>query len=232
MYSDDDTPKGWVAPFGHPRIKACSRLPMAFRSVPRPSSPPGAKASTECPYRAPCARQHSPRGQCRSPPCTGTIVDGARSRQSSVVSLQKDRQPRPISYSSARMAGARHSSLYSALIQTPLNTIASSGWTTLGATPCRATATIPSGQTNDPTTRRSFPAAIQTDASRQPNHNRVVLRAQRRTRTRFTPQKNTTARHSPSGNTAGPATPRSRRQTQTRRSRKPSHEDHASPAPI
>ena len=49
MYSDHDTPKGWVAPFGHPRIKACSRLPMAFRSVPRPSSPPGAKASTECP---------------------------------------------------------------------------------------------------------------------------------------------------------------------------------------
>jgi hypothetical protein len=40
---------GWVAPFGYPRIKACSRLPMAFRSVPRPSSPPGAKASTECP---------------------------------------------------------------------------------------------------------------------------------------------------------------------------------------
>ena len=39
----------WVAPFGYPRIKACSRLPMAFRSVPRPSSPPGAKASTECP---------------------------------------------------------------------------------------------------------------------------------------------------------------------------------------
>jgi hypothetical protein len=46
-------PCGWVAPFGYPRIKACSRLPMAFRSVPRPSSPPGAKASTECPY---CAR--------------------------------------------------------------------------------------------------------------------------------------------------------------------------------
>ena len=42
-------PRGWVAPFGHPRIKACSRLPVAFRSVPRPSSPPGAKASTECP---------------------------------------------------------------------------------------------------------------------------------------------------------------------------------------
>ncbi len=40
------------SPFGYPRINACSRLPMAFRSVPRPSSPPGAKASTECPYRA------------------------------------------------------------------------------------------------------------------------------------------------------------------------------------
>ena len=42
-------PCGWVAPFGYPRINACSRLPVAFRSVPRPSSPPGAKASTECP---------------------------------------------------------------------------------------------------------------------------------------------------------------------------------------
>ena len=41
-----------VAPFGYPRINACSRLPMAFRSVPRPSSPPDAKASTECSYRA------------------------------------------------------------------------------------------------------------------------------------------------------------------------------------
>ncbi len=39
-----------VSPFGCPWIKACSRLPMAFRSVPRPSSPPGAKASTECPF--------------------------------------------------------------------------------------------------------------------------------------------------------------------------------------
>ena len=44
--------RGWVAPFGHPRIKACSRLPVDFRSVPRPSSPPGAKASTECPSHA------------------------------------------------------------------------------------------------------------------------------------------------------------------------------------
>ena len=57
-------PCGWVAPFGYPRINACSRLPMAFRSVPRPSSPPGAKASTECPSHA--------RSAC--PPCTETIL--------------------------------------------------------------------------------------------------------------------------------------------------------------
>ena len=42
-------PCGWVAPFGNPRIKACSRLPMAYRRVPRPSSPLCAKASTRCP---------------------------------------------------------------------------------------------------------------------------------------------------------------------------------------
>lgn len=40
---------GWVSPFGNPRINACSRLPMAFRSVLRPSSPLSAKASTRCP---------------------------------------------------------------------------------------------------------------------------------------------------------------------------------------
>ena len=33
-----------IAPFGHPWIKAYLRLPMAFRSLSRPSSAPGAKA--------------------------------------------------------------------------------------------------------------------------------------------------------------------------------------------
>ena len=36
----------WVAPFGNPRIKACLRLTGAYRSLPRPSSPACAKAST------------------------------------------------------------------------------------------------------------------------------------------------------------------------------------------
>jgi hypothetical protein len=39
----------WVSPFGYPRINACSQLLAAFRSVPRPSSPARAKASTERP---------------------------------------------------------------------------------------------------------------------------------------------------------------------------------------
>ena len=41
---------GRVSPFGNPRIKACSQLPVAYRSVLRPSSPLSAKASTERPY--------------------------------------------------------------------------------------------------------------------------------------------------------------------------------------
>jgi hypothetical protein len=35
-----------VPPFGYPWISACLRLPTAFRSLPRPSSLPGAKASS------------------------------------------------------------------------------------------------------------------------------------------------------------------------------------------
>ena len=54
--------KGWVSPFGHPRINDRSHLPAAFRSVPRPSSPLGAKASTKCPLMldAPISRRRSP----------------------------------------------------------------------------------------------------------------------------------------------------------------------------
>ena len=37
-----------VSPFGHPRINACFRLPVAFRRSLRPSSAPSAKASTLC----------------------------------------------------------------------------------------------------------------------------------------------------------------------------------------
>ncbi len=37
-----------VAPFGHPGLNACVPLPLAYRSLPRPSSPPCAQASPTC----------------------------------------------------------------------------------------------------------------------------------------------------------------------------------------
>ena len=36
----------WIAPFGYPRIDSCLQIPGAFRSLPRPSSAPNAKASS------------------------------------------------------------------------------------------------------------------------------------------------------------------------------------------
>ncbi len=64
MDSGRDLPKGGVSPFGHPRINDRSHLPAAFRSVPRPSSPLGAKASTGRPYSSSGllrSRRHRPR---------------------------------------------------------------------------------------------------------------------------------------------------------------------------
>ena len=50
-----------VAPFGHLGINACVPLPRAFRSLPRPSSPPCAQASPTClrllDYKTPIAKQ-------------------------------------------------------------------------------------------------------------------------------------------------------------------------------
>ena len=40
----------WIAPFGNPRIKVYLPLPEAYRSLSRPSSPDGAKASVVRPY--------------------------------------------------------------------------------------------------------------------------------------------------------------------------------------
>ena len=60
-------PRGWVAPFGDPGINDRSHLPRAFRSVPRPSSPLSAKASTRCPYFA--LERHTQRqGPCPMEP--------------------------------------------------------------------------------------------------------------------------------------------------------------------
>ena len=48
--SADNSPSDcWVVPFGNPWIKGYLHLPMAYRSLSRPSSPPRAKASTRRP---------------------------------------------------------------------------------------------------------------------------------------------------------------------------------------
>jgi hypothetical protein len=59
---------GRVAPFGDPGINDCSHLPLAFRSVPRPSSPLSAKASTRCPYLT--LDRKTRRSQGQAPPAT------------------------------------------------------------------------------------------------------------------------------------------------------------------
>ena len=56
---------GGVAPFGDPGITDRSHLPRAFRSVPRPSSPLSAKASTRCPCFA-LDHRHSRRRERRT----------------------------------------------------------------------------------------------------------------------------------------------------------------------
>jgi hypothetical protein len=92
MDSCADTPKGWVAPFGYPRINACSRLPVAFRSVPRPSSPPGAKASTECPSHARDTGASNRMHRHAQKPASETVV----SCQASVVRDNRHRHRKPI----------------------------------------------------------------------------------------------------------------------------------------
>src|SRR4051794_24594031 len=49
-----------VSPFGHPRINAYVRLPEAFRSLSRPSSPVRAKASTVRPCSLDRMSSHAP----------------------------------------------------------------------------------------------------------------------------------------------------------------------------
>ena len=93
MDSDKDTRQsfpwaGWVAPFGDPGINDRSHLPRAFRSVPRPSSPLSAKASTRCPsfrlIREAVLPAGSPTGKTHpgTPPRTGASASReARARQ-------------------------------------------------------------------------------------------------------------------------------------------------------
>src|SRR3954452_1574015 len=66
-----------VSPFGHPRITAYVRLPEAFRSLSRPSSPVHAKASTVRPCSLDRISAHAPlptRGNTGPPSFLDTIT--------------------------------------------------------------------------------------------------------------------------------------------------------------
>jgi hypothetical protein len=74
---------------------------MAFRSVPRPSSPPGAKASTECPsfardHRAPpqgnLPRGKSPATMCRNHPSDAPDTAATRSAHNRIPIRQSRRR--------------------------------------------------------------------------------------------------------------------------------------------
>ena len=62
LAADDRSSICRVAPFGHLRINARLQLPVAFRSLPRPSSSLRAKASTIRPYLLPILKNYSPSG--------------------------------------------------------------------------------------------------------------------------------------------------------------------------
>ena len=97
MYSGRDTPKGWVSPFGHPRINDRSHLPAAFRSVPRPSSPLGAKASTECPSLTPYPH-HRPRTGPNHAPCNYQPVRAAAPASSPASRSNAARRCAPLTH--------------------------------------------------------------------------------------------------------------------------------------
>jgi hypothetical protein len=101
-------PCGWVAPFGDPGINDCSHLPRAYRSVPRPSSPLSAKASTRCPSyaRSRIRRQphptkpatHRDKNHPRGSPIRGRRYCPARdaySREDTLPQRQVNIPPRP-----------------------------------------------------------------------------------------------------------------------------------------
>lgn len=97
----DAPDRGRVAPFGDPGITGRTRLPRAFRSVPRPSSPLGAEASTGCPlFSRPAPADHD-----RGPPDRGTPAASptlsTMSRNDVVVGLGRFERP------TSRLSGVR-----------------------------------------------------------------------------------------------------------------------------
>ena len=84
-----------VTPFGHPRISGCLLLLVAFRSLPRPSSPSSSKASTvdPCPLAiSPIYPSLCPTTAVKTPSSSGD-VGGAPAFEASTP-LSKIRRPK------------------------------------------------------------------------------------------------------------------------------------------
>ena len=90
-----------VPPFGDPGIKARSRLPRACRSVPRPSSPLGAKASTGCPSLARPAPAAAPPGTSSAPPHNAHERQKHERTNARRVSAPRERSVRLVTHTSA-----------------------------------------------------------------------------------------------------------------------------------
>ncbi len=136
------------------------------------------------------------------PPCTGTITALAETEPAHA----------------ARHHRTQHSHT------TPLNTVATPGGTTLAPQLCRPS--DPFRSDSHPAPRRTHPAQTPTRTTCQAKRNRVVLRAQERTRTRFTTQRTNSTR--PSHRHRPTLTRKQHRQTLTDRG---SHPMKQAPAP-
>ena len=181
---------------------------MAFRSVPRPSSPPGAKASTECPSHTQSQTPVIRRQTSQQPPVN-------LRRKTSVTR----RQP-PIERGLTRASSSSTQLLNTHAPDHSRHTRRDDPWI-----PSQAS-TIPSGQTVTQQCEEQSPDQTSQPAYADKTSNRVVLRAQERTRTRFTTQKNNQpSRIGPKPNTSSGPTrqrqpaPRSRGQDKHHRSR-------------
>ena len=116
MNSARDTPRvapRWVAPFGDPGINDRSHLPRAFRSVPRPSSPLSAKASTRCPsfaldHKGRPSRGMTPRITQRSPARRAPPGKPPRTGASPTLSRQRGNPARGRSHEDTSSDGASH----------------------------------------------------------------------------------------------------------------------------
>ena len=82
-----------VTPFGNPGITGCLLLPLAFRSLPRPSSPDSSKASSVDPYSLDhitvCSVSFSVAVRRVRPPSPFALLRRLRGRQSRLFAARR-----------------------------------------------------------------------------------------------------------------------------------------------